>query len=432
MTDRRTPLPILLVLVLTLGCGSSTSGDLATPSDLTCDDGNGGIALPEGFCAFVVADSLGPARHLAVRENGDIYVALRSATERGSIAALRDTNGDGRADQVSYFGEQGGTGIHLHDGFLYFAPNTFIERYPLGQDGLLPVGPPETVVAGFPDQRAHAAKPFEFDDAGNLFVNIGAPSNACQEPSRTPGVAGKDPCPLLKGHGGVWEFKSDELGQTYDRDGRRYATGIRNGVANAWNPFTHRLYVVQHGRDQLGSLWPALYSDSLSAELPSEEFFEVEDGDDFGWPYCYYDHLKGKKVLAPEYGGDGSKVGRCSDKKNPIMAFPGHWAPNDLIFYDGDQFPARYRRGAFIAFHGSWNRAPLPQKGYKVVFVPFEDGAPAGPSEVFADGFAGEGPIASSGDARYRPMGLAEGPDGSLYVSDSEQGRIWRILYRGR
>ena len=116
----------------------------------------------------------------------------------------------------------------------------------------------------------------------------------------------------------------------------------------------------------------------------------------------------------------------------PIFAFPGHWAPNALLFYTGDQFPARYKNGAFIAFHGSWNRAPEKQKGYKVVFVPFLKGKPSGAYEVFADGFMGADEIASPGEAKYRPCGLAQGPDGSLYISDSVKGNIWKIKYKGK
>lgn len=113
------------------------------------------------------------------------------------------------------------------------------------------------------------------------------------------------------------------------------------------------------------------------------------------------------------------------------MGFPGHWAPNDLLFYRGDQFPERYKRGAFIAFHGSTNRAPYPQAGYFVCFVPFQDGAPTGEWEVFADGFPGVEPIVNTSDAQYRPVGLAEGPDGSLYITESRQGKIWRVLFIG-
>jgi mono/diheme cytochrome c family protein len=103
-----------------------------------------------------------------------------------------------------------------------------------------------------------------------------------------------------------------------------------------------------------------------------------------------------------------------------------------MVRYDGTQFPEKYRGGAFIAFHGSWNRAPKPQKGYNVTFVPFDDkGMPTGSYEVFADGFAGRDEFTAPRDARFRPGGVAVGPDGSLYVSDTEKGRVWRIFYTG-
>src|SRR5690606_9969788 len=144
-----------------------------------------------------------------------------------------------------------------------------------------------------------------------------------------------------------------------------------------------------------------------------------------------YDWQQDVKVLAPEYGGDGREIGRCAQALNPVIAFLGHWAPNALLFYTGQQFPERYRGGAFIAFHGSWNRGPLPQEGYRVSFVPFEAGAPAGDYETFADGFAGAERISGPGAAEYRPMGLAMGPDGALFISDSKKGRVWRVVYTG-
>jgi glucose/arabinose dehydrogenase len=112
-----------------------------------------------------------------------------------------------------------------------------------------------------------------------------------------------------------------------------------------------------------------------------------------------------------------------------LVAFPAHWAPNDLLFYSGKNFPAKYQGGAFVAFHGSWNRAPEPQAGYKVVFQPMKAGKPAGAYEVFADGFAGVLADNNPRNAQYRPVGLAIAPDGALYVSDSQKGRVWRISY---
>ncbi|HEU4609470.1 MAG TPA: PQQ-dependent sugar dehydrogenase, partial [Chitinophagaceae bacterium] len=244
---------------------------------------------------------------------------------------------------------------------------------------------------------------------------------------RTQGSPGQDPCPILDSAGGVWQFRTDKLQQHYG-DGIRYCTGIRNIVGLDWNSEANDLYAMQHGRDQLYNLFPDLYNADESAELPAEEMFRVKKGSDFGWPYCYYDQLQQKKVLAPEYGGDGKKVDRCADKDKPIMAFPGHWAPNGLLFYTGDQFPAKYKNGAFIAFHGSWNRAPRPQAGYFVVFVPFKDGMPSGNYEIFANGFAGGN--LDPGKARFRPCGLAQGPDGSLFISDDRKGRIWKVMYQ--
>ncbi len=396
-----------------------------------CVANNGGIDLPPGFCAVVVAESSGRARHLAVRDNGDIYLRLKGRSLRGSLVALRDADGDGRAEVVERFGPlTGGTGIAIGHNRLYFSTDRAVYRYSLAQGELLPRGRSETVVEGFPMQFQHAAKSIALGGEGGLYVNVGAPSNACQKRTRSPGSPGIDPCPQLETQGAIWHFNAAKTATQF-KQGERFATGIRNAVALAWNPQAKKLFAVQHGRDQLHGLWPEIFSEKQNAELPAEEFFRITKGDDFGWPYCYYDPIRDKKVLAPDYGGDGETVGRCIDVRDPIVAFPGHWAPNGLMFYTGDQFPSRYRDGAFIAFHGSWNRAPLAQQGYKVVFVPFHGASPAGDWEDFATGFAGAGVIRSSSDARFRPMGLAQGPDGSLYISDSVQGRIWRVIYRG-
>ncbi len=185
-----------------------------------------------------------------------------------------------------------------------------------------------------------------------------------------------------------------------------------------------------HGRDQLSQNWPRLYTSQQSAQQPAEELVVEQQGADYGWPECYYDRFQKKLVLAPEYGGDGGKaVGVCAQKTAPIAGFPGHWAPNDLLIYGGSAFPATYQGGAFIAFHGSWNRAPEPQGGYNVVFQPLKDGKAAGDFVVFADGFAG--PVEEPGQAKFRPTGLAQGPDGALYISDDVHGRIWRVTYHG-
>jgi glucose/arabinose dehydrogenase/cytochrome c553 len=406
------------------------------------DPNNGGLFLPDNFEAVVVTDSTGRARHLAVNDNGDIYVKVRNAQDgKGGNVALRDTNGDGKADIMERFGDYRDEGslanaMRIHNGYLYFSSDLKIYRYKLNPGELIPTSKLEVVLT---DDHTHGThwhitKPISFDNKGNMYVPFGSPSNACQDlknsPAGTPGTAGLDPCPELEQHGGIWRFDANKIGLT-QKDGQRYATGLRSILAMDWNSVDENLYVVMHGRDDLLRLWPDKYSPWQSAVLPSEEFIQVKEGSDFGWPYCYYDHIQKKKVLAPEYGGDGKLLGRCSNADLPLIGFPGHWAPNDLYFYQGDQFPQRYKHGAFIAFHGSTNRAPYPQSGYFIAFVPFKDGAPSGEWEVFADGFAGVDPIVNVSDAVYRPMGIAMGPDGSLYVSETEKGKVWRIMYKG-
>ena len=386
------------------------------------------LKLPTGFRAAMVAENIGQARHITITDNGVIYIKLNRQKNGKSIIALKDKNRDGKIDDTTGFATYGGTGIAVKNGYLYATSNTTIYRYKLDANNEVMDGTkPETIVKGLIDRGQHNSKSIALDNAGNIYVNIGAYSNSCQLQDRTNGSMGMDPCPILDSAGGIWQFKADKQNQTYG-DGVRYATGIRNVVGLDWNNTTNTLFVMQHGRDQL-NMFPQYFNDQQSADLPSEEMLEVKKGSNFGWPYCYYDPVKKKKMLAPEYGGDGVKEGRCSDVDKPVMGFPAHLAPNALLFYTGKQFPEKYRNGAFIAFHGSWNRAPLPQKGFFVAFVPFKDGKPNGDWEIFADNFAGTEEISSTRQAMYRPCGLAQGPDGSLYVIDDTKGAVWKISY---
>lgn len=399
------------------------------------------IKLANGFQATVFADNLGKARHIVVDKAGTVFVKLDKLSDGKGIVELLDSNGDGRADQTILFGNTTGTGMAIYNNYLYASSDTSVYRYKLTNGKVMETTTAEPIVVGLTLQRQHASKSLAISPDGKLFVNFGAPSNACQEKDRQKGSKGMDPCPILEEYGGIWQFDANKLNQR-KADGKRYATGIRNAVALDWNTTDNTLYALQHGRDNLNN-WGGVFTDEVSAELPSEEFLMVKEGSDFGWPYCYNNHVKNKKLLAPEYGGDGTKEDRCAGKDKPIMAFPGHWAPNDLLFYTGTQFPARYKNGAFICFHGSWNRAPLKQGGYFVAFVPFgKDGRPSGKYEVFAENFAGvpeQGQpgsnvnagkldLASPGDAKARPVGLAQGPDGSLYITDSVKGKVWRVM----
>jgi glucose/arabinose dehydrogenase/mono/diheme cytochrome c family protein len=408
----------------------------------TCAGDNGGITLPTGFCATVFADNIGHVRQMAVAPNGVLYVNSWSGRyyrndtppAGGFLIALRDTTGSGRADQIVRFGpgaeagNAGGTGIALYNGALYAETNDRIVRYALPTDGIAPGGTPDVIVSGLPLTGDHPMHPFRIDAKGELFVDLGSATNSCQVANRIPNSPGIQPCAELETRAGTWRYDANRTGQRFS-PAERFVTGLRNGEGIAFDS-AGRIIATQHGRDQLRENWQALYTPQAGANEPAEELVQLEQGADYGWPYCYFDLTQSKLVLAPEYGGDGGKtVGLCAQKRAPIAAFPGHWAPNDMVLYDGHQFPVAYRGGAFIAFHGSWNRAPFPQGGYNVVFQPLKDGRASGPFVVFADGFAGA--VEEPGQAAHRPTGLAVGIDGALYVSDDAHGRIWKVTYNG-
>ena len=421
-----TGLVATIILVVLQSCNSGTD---TSKSETNTRDSVVGITLPEGFSATVFVDSVGQARHLAVNGNGDVYVKLDKLYNAWGILRLRDSDNDGKAEDISGFGNYTGTGIFLRNGYLYATSDTQVFRYPINNNGVENQDKPELLVTGLIDRRQHASKSIALDDAGNIYVNIGAPSNSCQEQDRSTGSMGRNPCPILDSAGGIWQFRIDKQNQTYG-DGVRFATGLRNIVGLDWNAQQNQLYAMQHGRDDLNRLFPNMYTVDESVNLPAEELFLIKKNGDYGWPYCYYDQVQKKKLTAPEYGGDKIKTTGCDGKEQPLYAFPGHWAPNGLLFYTGKQFPEKYQNGAFIAFHGSWNRAPRDQEGYNVVFLPFKDGKPSGDYEIFADGFAGAKKTPT--DATFRPCGLAQGPDGSLYISDDKKGRIWKVSYKGK
>lgn len=400
------------------------------------DPDNGGLKLPDGFDAVVVVDSIkGAARHIAVNDNGDVYVKLRFPQQEGGNAALRDVNNDGKADSIKLFDEYEdkssyGTEMRIHNGYLWFSSVTRVFRQKLEPGKLVPTTPIELMVTDTQPPRQHDTKPIAFDNDGNMYIPFGAPSDCCQVNDRSPFSPGINPCPLLDLRGGIWKFDANKPNQ-FQRDGEKFATGLRSIVTVAWNQQDNHLYTMMHGRDYMHATWPQYYSEWEGAVLPAEEFLRLKQGDNAGWPYAYYDQIKGKMMQNPEYGGDGKMEAKDTSYTLPLIGFMAHFAPNDLLFYTGDQFPEHYKHGAFFAFHGSTSSAPYPQSGYFVAFVPFANGSPSGPWEVFADGFAGVDTVRNTSDAAYRPMGLSQGPDGSLYISDSEKGKIWRIMYKG-
>lgn len=418
---------------------------------------NAGLKLPAGFCADIFADSLPGVRSIAVAANGDLFVALQSPRNpaMAGVMALRDAGKTGKADKREKFvSGYASSQVGLFDNHLYVemippspargstAPpvTTTIVRYALKAGEMTPTDAPDTIIEKIPTFPGHSTRNFAIAPDGSMYLNIGSPTNACQAVAqdRSPTLPlGENPCVQLDTRAGVWKFDARKTHQSPSA-ANHFARGIRNAVGIAVHPGDNKLWTTQHGRDQLYDWRAKLGLDSAAAqkynaENPAEELLQANQGDDFGWPYCYYAIEAKHLVLAPEYGGNGKDIGQCAQKKEPVATFPGHWAPNALMFYTGSQFPAKYKSGAFIAFHGSWNRAPEPQGGFNVVFQPLDgSGKESGRYEVFADGFSpniGTGRASAAGGA-HRPTGLAQGADGSLYVADDTGGRIYRIYFK--
>ncbi|MGN6540829.1 MAG: PQQ-dependent sugar dehydrogenase [Ginsengibacter sp.] len=420
---------VVLLLVI-LGCSTFyafTSQTKNKNTFLSALPDNAGLKLPSGFSAVQIIDSSARTRHLVVTPQGIIYVKLARPKDGKGILILHEDS-HGKATITGGFGNYGGTGIFLKNGYLYASSNEEIFRYKLNEKyEVINPDDPEKIVTGLKAGRQHETKSIVLDNDGNIYVNIGSPLNSCQEEDRKPGSMGIKGCPLLDSAGGIWQFRADKLNQTY-KDGIRYATGLRNVVGLDWNQQNNSLFVMQHGRDQLHDLFPEMFTEKESSLLPAECMYVIQKGDNAGFPFIYYDQIQHKKILAPEYGGNGKTEG-SKQYIDPVVAFPGHMAPNGLLFYTGNMFPAKYKNGAFVAFHGSWNRAPENQAGYFVAFVPFKNGKPSGDWEIFADGFAGVDIVKSPRQAQHRPCGLAQGADGSLYVTDDAKGTIYKIIY---
>lgn len=380
------------------------------------------LVLPKGFKAQIMATDLGKTRHLTVSDNGIIYINRNKLADGKSILALKDNDHDGIIDDQMAFGTLPGTGIEIRNRYLYTSSNSSVYRYKLDKNNeVIDPEHPDLVVKGLPDHGRDNAKPFTIDKDGNLYVTIGSWNDPCRDENGN----GMMPCPILDSAGGIWKFSADILNQSFGI-GTRYATGVKNAVAMTWNYETNSLFAAVHGRGQFHDKYPQYYTAEQSAFLPAETLYELHEGDDAGWPYIYYDQFQKKKIQAPEYGGDGKKTG--SEKAiDPLLAFPAHLGPNDILFYTGDAFPKKYKNGAFIAFHG---QSPELKQGYLVAFVPFKNGKPKGKWEVFANNFAGVDLAAPDGPIQHRPCGLAQGPNGELYVCDDLGGTLFKITYQ--
>lgn len=381
------------------------------------------LVLPPGFHASVVAEALGPARHLAIREDGDIYVSTRSdrdAAAAPGIIALR-LGRDHKVVETEHFSTvSGGTGIRFYKGALYADSPTTVYRFAFRGHELVPSAQPQILIDGMPT-KGFPSRGLAFDGKGGLYVTVGASSNICLDPNvpKDSPPVGLKPCPSLETRSGVWRFDAEKLNQKFPIDGEQIATGLRDMMAVDWSHDLHGFYGVMQGRNDRN-------------DTVSEELHRIDKGANLGWPYTYYDTALHARMWAPEYSSDGT--GQADGNYDPpLEALPAHQSPLDLVFYDGRQFPSSYRGGAFIVYHGGAG-APLQagHRGYDVMFLPFDHGVPGLP-QPFIEGFAGPEPgDRNPGKAAYRPTGAAVAPDGSLYVLEGEKGRLWHITYSGK
>ena len=308
---------MIMLALLIQGCSSQNSNEKKLPVP---DPENAGLILPEKFGAIVAADNLGGGRHIAVSDSGILYVKLRSTKDGNGIIALRDNDDNGIMDETKGFMPYGGTGIGIHNGYLYCSSDSNVYRYKLNPSELVPSSEMELIATGFPKQGPHATKPITFDNEGHMYISVGAPVNAGEEVAFSVQSPGIDPTPYTEWQAGIWQFDANKPNQT-QAEAYHYAVGVRNALAVDWNFETNSLYAVNHGRDQLQGFWPKVYTLEQNADLPAEQFLKINKDQDYGWPYCYYDHFQEKQILNPEFGGDGTKTERCEGIESPLLSF---------------------------------------------------------------------------------------------------------------
>jgi len=350
----------------------------ATPLDLKS------LKVPPGFRIALFVRTESP-RMMAFSPHG---VLLATSESAGTVTAFPDARHSGQATRkVTVLKDLNGPhGIAFHDGLLYVAEVTRLVRYAWDESGLQATNP--VLIAQLPESLGgHMTRTILFANH-KLYVSAGASCNVCTE---------KDPR-----RAAVVEMNED------GSEAHLFATGLRNAVGLAFNERSATVWVTDNGRDWLGD------------DLPPDEIDDLgPTGGDFGWPFCY-----GNRVPDTSFGGTAE---RCRLTVPPRVELAAHSAPLGLAFYSGSMFPPEYRGDLFVAFHGSWNRS-VPT-GYKVVRVKMQESGEPERVEDFITGWLPPGET-RRGKWMGRPVGLAIGADGSLYISDDGSGSIYRVTWQ--
>ncbi|MGI8858268.1 MAG: PQQ-dependent sugar dehydrogenase [Thermomicrobiales bacterium] len=345
----------------------------------------GTITLPTGFTIGVYASGVGQARFMAVRpSDGVLFVA----DANGRILALPDANHDGTADDVVVFasGLNLPSSIAFYQDWVYVAETNAVVRFSAPNNAMQPQGDAEVIVPNLPPPTDHWTRTIAFGPDGKLYLAIGSSCNVCNEgDSRRAAISVYDPD---------------------GTNGRLFATGLRNAVGFTWQPGTNTIWATVNGRDSIGD------------NIPPDELRIVRDGSFNGWPSCY-----NGTTPNPEYGDPS----RCTSAVPAEVALPAHSATLGITFGDRFNAPQEFRDSIYIAYHGSWNRTV--KTGYKVVRVPFVDGK-AGQPEDFASGWLPGDPN-RPGPVWGRPVGVTIGGDGAMYVTDDDNGQVYRIAATG-
>ena len=348
------------------------------------------LKLPEGFHIAAFATDVDGARMLTFTPGG---VLLASESGENKIVALPDAKHTGKAERAVTVlsGLNEPHGIAFYEGKLYIAENDKVRRYDWDEANLRATNPVK--LTDLPTGGGHSTRSLLFH-GGKMYVSAGSSCNVCVEKDQRRAT--------------VMEFNPDGTGQ------KIFAKGLRNSVGLAVNPKTDTVWVTVNGRDWLGD------------DLPPETIYDLGHGGvDAGWPYCYGDRIfdsEFAKSVDPALGPD-----RCKNVIEPKLQMQAHSAPLGLAFYEGTMFPPEYRNNIFVVFHGSWNRN-VPT-GYKVVRVKLDDkGQPIGGAQDFITGWIAPGET-KKGRWMGRPVGIAFGSDGSMYVSDDAGGVIYRVTF---